>query len=1110
LIPVKKSIKLNKLLIYKASAGSGKTHLLTGFYLTLAFENPNNFSKILAVTFTNKAAEEMKERIVEEIDNIIKKGQQAGQFAEIQKNIGGSENELISKALQIRNNILHNYSQFSVGTIDSFVQKIARAFSFELGVNSTYKIEMDTEKSIDDLVRILYSQIGKDDKLRNWLLKFSDSKIREGKSWIVRDEISLLAREIFKENFQGFISQFSINQSDESFELALSQLNSLTLETVKSFENQMDGFSKKATGIIKNTNPCELPPGRNFDTIVNYLINKIHNKSYEPDTVAVQNSLNGIENWYAKSAKPIVINYIENIYPKLVPILENVINLYTSEYLNYMTAKSIRNNFFTFGILGSIAKLLPEYRNENNLMFISDASLLLKQIIGNNDAPFIYEKIGNRYNHILIDEFQDTSGFQWTNFKPLIENSLSENNRNLIVGDIKQSIYRWRGGDFKLLLRGVREDIDPELIHENSLDTNWRSKKNIIDFNNLVFEIAAKLIQNQLDEEIIKTEDIKNDFDNLLSEAYNDSYQMPPVKEGVKGGRVKIKFLESEEEDENFKETCGKATAIEINELLLNKNYEARDFCILVRTNGEAKSIVDSLLKYQTENTKTVSYEIISGESLFLSNNTAIRIIIDSLKYLNDNNDTVSLASLVFMYQKLHLKSDMTENDLFTSIYETEKLKKNLPAEFINVLDELRKYSIYELCEKLISGFGLNTKSENFPYLGAFQDILLDYSKRNSSDLVDFLEWWNLKGETKSLQMSDKQNAVKVMTIHKSKGLAFRCVIVPFANWKFDHGAMVSPNIWAKPSEQAFDIDVPLPIKYSANLKSTYFSNAWAEEKSGAALDALNVLYVAFTRPKEELIVFAKAKKARKKISDVSDLLYAAVSNDFTSEHENQKFINPATYYNSENQIFELKTNYLEKDSKKYLKDEIGSGITINSYPSFDITERLKISSDSDDFRIESVDYLKEKVDYGSLMHLILSKIKHLEDADSVLDNLYFAGYLSEIQKQELAQNVREILSRPVVKNWFSQDSEVFNEREIISKSGTLRIPDRVVIQNNEIVVIDFKFGEIRKEHEIQIKEYMQLLFEIYQKRPKGILYYAEKNKITEVSIDEQLYLFES
>jgi ATP-dependent exoDNAse (exonuclease V) beta subunit len=321
---------------------------------------------------------------------------------------------------------------------------------------------------------------------------------------------------------------------------------------------------------------------------------------------------------------------------------------------------------------------------------------------------------------------------------------------------------------------------------------------------------------------------------------------------------------------------------------------------------------------------------------------------------------------------------------------------------------------------------------------------------------------------------------------------------------------MVSPNIWAKPSEQAFDINVPLPIKYSANLKSTYFSNAWAEEKSGAALDALNVLYVAFTRPKEELIVFAKAKKARKKISDVSDLLYAAVSNDFTSEHENQKFINPATYYNSENQIFELKTNYLEKDSKKYLKDEIGSGITINSYPSFDITERLKISSDSDDFRIESVDYLKEKVDYGSLMHLILSKIKHLEDADSVLDNLYFAGYLSEIQKQELAQNVREILSRPVVKNWFSQDSEVFNEREIISKSGTLRIPDRVVIQNNEIVVIDFKFGEIRKEHEIQIKEYMQLLFEIYQKRPKGILYYAEKNKITEVRIDEQLNLFES
>ena len=580
---------MKNLHIYKASAGSGKTHLLSQNYLKLAFKNKNNFNKILAVTFTNKAAEEMKTRIIEEINNIIVKGNKSVHFDSIKEHLKNkTELEIINRAKEIRDNILHNYSMFSVSTIDSFVQSVVRAFSYEINVSSNYALELDTEKVIKELTELLYNEITDNKELQKWLIKFADFKLQEGKSWDFRREIGVLAYEIFKEKFQSIYS-FSYNTEENINNVDNKEkLNILLDEIYKiktDFEKKMNYIADKSDVILKNAgidNPKEL--GRNFGTITNFLCNKIRERKYEP-IKTVYNALDGLHKWHAKKAKKEIIAIISSVYKELYELIENAINEYEKNHCLYLSAKNTILNIHSFGILNDIASLLPEYRHENNLLLISDTTLLLKEIIGNNDAPFIYEKIGNKFKHILIDEFQDTSGFQWINFRPLIKNSLGEALFNMIVGDVKQSIYRWRGGDWKLLLSEVKESIGEAQVLEKTLDTNWRSKENIVDFNNSLFLTAPNIIQNQYNKELeeigdnnvlqeMKTEN----YYSILNNAYADCYQfLPNTKEKI-GGRVLVNFIKTTGTGNSyFKENVAELLPKAIENLLINKNYEARD-----------------------------------------------------------------------------------------------------------------------------------------------------------------------------------------------------------------------------------------------------------------------------------------------------------------------------------------------------------------------------------------------------------------------------------------------------------------------------------------------------------------------------------------------------
>ena len=1091
---------MQKLQIYKASAGSGKTYLLTENYLKLAFEYPDNFSKILAVTFTNKAAEEMKTRIIEELNNIINLKNKANHFESVKKHLNYKNNDaLVKRAIQIRDNVLHNYSMFNVSTIDSFVQKVIRAFSYEMNLSSGYDIELDTQKVIDDLTDKLYNSISENKNLQNWLIKFAKHKINDGKNWDFRKEIKELAKEIFKEKFQNLFNlEKDAEEERKKMIKFLSVLNSIKTD----FEKKMNKLKEDVFEILNTAEINNEKLGQKFTTITNQFLKKIPDRKYDDITKTFISSLDGIDKWHAKTSSVEIITTISSVYESLHSKVLEYFELFNNGSEKYYSAIYVIQSFHSFGILNDIAALLPEYRNENNILLISDTTLLLKKIIGDNDAPFIYEKIGNRFKSILIDEFQDTSNFQWTNFKPLIVNSLSQANYNLIVGDIKQSIYRWRGGDWKLLLNGAKNEIGPSLVEDMTLETNWRSKKNIVDFNNVIFQFLPRILQNQYNLEIDKiknTETLqaleKEGYKSIIIDAYKKNCQKVP--ENKEGGKVKIVFSDDKNSDENENSEIAEL----INNLILNNNKPS-DIGIIIRTNKEAKDTVNLLLDYQTKNAGAIKYQIISSESLYISNSSIVKLLVSAMKFINNKIDTVNIAQLVFEYQNIKVNSEINFNKIFLSVKD-ETYTDLLPDMFLEDIKALSKKSAYELTEELIRIFDLKFQKEDFTYLRAFQNEVSDFIKSKNGDLSEFLRWWDEKGITKSIQIPEEVDALQIMTIHKSKGLAFNILIMPFVNWNLEPSPQNSPLLWTNSKVKPFNEFSFLPVKYSNKLLNTIFRKDYFDEKLYSNIDALNMLYVAFTRAKNELYIFSKYKtNVKGAIKNVGQLLYEVINTN-TAEHNadcgDLQDLKP--YYNINDTTFLLDREH--EKSLEIIKEEKNDN-SLNfedgmEYPNNKWFGKVQIRYNSEDFFIESIEAIEEKVNYGTLMHRIFSEIKTEKDILPSLQKMYFDGFITKEEQKELEIKIIEVVNRKTVKKWFSGKYEVKNEEALITVKGDIRIPDRVIIGKEDVIVIDFKFGKVKEKYKEQILEYKQLIHEVYKLPTKAYLFYVEEDIIVEL-----------
>jgi ATP-dependent exoDNAse (exonuclease V) beta subunit len=685
----------------------------------------------------------------------------------------------------------------------------------------------------------------------------------------------------------------------------------------------------------------------------------------------------------------------------------------------------------------------------------------------------------------MIDEFQDTSGMQWRNFFPLVRDSLSSGNKNLIVGDVKQSIYRWRNSDGKLL----EEQLDTEFryngINHQSLDTNWRSLPNIIHFNNAFFKVAPDLLQIQYNSNSIEA--MPETYDTKIKRAYAESYQYIPKEKGNpdESGHIYIEFIDTEEHSD------WQAHVLEqlphTIESLQDKGYRLKDIAILVRTKKEGADVANRLLEYKGQYRQSqYRYDIISDEALYIKNSKSIKLVISLFRYLHHPADPALRALAVYEYYKF--KNRLTSEEAIRAHFTADA---QFPQEILNELNRIRELPLYEMAEEIFNLFqGAMNKNENI-YIQSFLDMILDFMVKKSSDLDAFLQWWDETGQNQSIYTSDGQDAIRIMTIHKSKGLDFEAVIIPFCKWEIDHKLPVI--LWCQPHIKPFNQLKLVPVKYSKNLQNTIFAYEYFDEKLHAYIDSLNILYVAFTRAKSELIIYSpRPSKNEAGIVSTSSLLWAALSCSI-EDKEGKDYVNLSRSMNEETGIFELgKSRILKK--KDGSKTNEGDA-TLDAIPSIPFGNRLKLKLNNKYFFTE-----KGRREYGTLMHEIISNISSPSDLPKTVEAYRLSGEITEQEQQEITALLSGYLANPQIAEWYSPEYTALNEIQILCPDATIARPDRVIIKNGEAIVIDYKFGEKEeKKYHKQVEHYMSLIRQMGYSSVKGYICYITLGIITEV-----------
>ncbi len=1083
---------MSKLSIVRASAGSGKTHKITSEFLKLLYRETDNFRHILAVTFTNKATEEMKSRIIGELHK-LSTNQDSVYLDFLSENTGLSERNIRTKSDIILKKILHNYSRFQVSTIDSFFQRIIRSFTREIGIQSGFTIELDTDNVLEEAINRLFLEANNNVSLMEWLINFAISRTEEGRNWNFKKVISELGNQVFKEEFKEFGDKIADKLNNKEFlksylsdlyriknhfENTLAEKGTRGLELISSYSLTVEDFNNKYTG----------PAG---------YFHKLAGRDFRKPGARVLEAVNSPEKWYTKSSG--LKSRIEEVFEKgLNGMLINVIDFFNDNYRDYLTSGIIISNIYTLGILSDITNEIFKYTNEKNLFLISDAAAFLNKIIENNDAPFIYEKTGNYFHHFMIDEFQDTSGFQWNNFRPLIGNSLAQNFDNLIVGDAKQSIYRWRNTNWEILTEKVYDEFFKESINNEPLNINRRSKRNIIDFNNSFFSRASEVLQMKFNDELSEfgvhpdTEKLKNNIIKI----YNDVWQSSEIPLDEGRGYVKIQFQDDRENNEV------KDNLIVILKELQDKGYRLKDIAILTRKKDEGKDIADFLIEYKNNHDAGEKYrfDVVSEESLYLSSSSAVKFIIAILRFFINENDNINNYFIVFEYlnyikNKEKCAIGILLND-YRSINYKSMINELLPESFTGEVDYLRGLSLYEMVERLVEIFSLSGIAGEIPFIQAFQDLVLEYSSRKSSDIYTFLEHWENTGLKKSISISEAQDAVRIMTIHKSKGLEFKAVILPYCIWSIDN-YLNKPVIWCKPPESPFNkLDI-VPVRYIRNLKDTLFAGDYYIEKLKTFIDNLNLLYVAFTRASDALFCITESSKSDSKISRISDLLYNLCSGNYDNtelKKENSELLSFDKYYDNDKNIFEYGSLENIKPGDYYKRHSAGR---IKGYTTSDSRKKLRIAYQARDFFAPDTDIKTSPLNYGKIMHEIFCSIITIDDIESAIEKVYIEGKIGLDQKKSIQQDIENIFTDIQIRSWFSGNWKVYNEKDIILSDGSVRRPDRVLIKDSSALVIDYKFGNVeRKEYLDQVNEYGLLLKEMGYSNIESYVWYMGAGKI--------------
>lgn len=1081
--------------IYNASAGSGKTYRLAYNYVRTIIRDPQNYSHILAVTFTNKATEEMKNRILKEL-HLLAAGKRSRYRKDLRQELKLGDAELQQRAAQGEALILHNYSRFTVLTIDRFFQRILRAFLHELDIDLNYSIELDTETLLSKSADMLIEEIRTKQELLNWMVNYAEQRIEEGKGWNLKKELTTIGKEIFKEEHRETLLTIPDRKK-------LKRLSGIIYNELHQLADTVIAVAKEGVRIIEEAGLtiADFPNGaRSGLGLRIYSIAEGNLDLSDAQERCLRESAEGVDaRWETKTS-----HKARSVQPTLQPIIGRLYDLYCSYCKTQRNIDLLNNTFYSFGVLGDLYKNMLTLCDSEQLMLLSETKNLLSEFITEEEAPFIYEKVGNRYKYYMIDEFQDTSLREWQNFLPLLYEAMSQTEEAvMIVGDIKQSIYRWRGGDWRILHSEAQQALathgEVRLI---PMEENYRSLPRVVQFNNHAIERVVQFNNELLNTAIAQThaegaltQQEAATMTDMLQHAYTFLKQNPTRNNPTAQGYVSVTHTPEKDDDLVIKRICH----------ILDLGYKPSDIMVLVRKNDEAATIAETLLAFKSENTNPAyNFDVMTQEALLIGKAPISRFIASVMQLSLTPKERIHRA-VVNQYLNRPLSEPFSEEE----------------QQFIATL---KLYSPEEAFELLSLYYHLSERSSELSYLQAMHELILNFCNNSSADLKSLLDWWNEKGHKQSMTIAKSEQTIEVCTIHKAKGLEKKVVIIPECVWSTKPKG--DSLYWDKGLTDPIAQLGKMPVRYE-KTPNTAFAHLTTKEYLYNCIDAVNLLYVAFTRAVEALHIFLYNKGKGNAHEVPNYYIHAGImailpqlleqselDGRYRTEptDEVDKNGNPIVVQHWEfgeecgpagDDLSADDAEYLnwEKEERNDPKQQL-----LQSYRS--ARPDLVLSLKSERYLEDGEESDLSPRNFGILMHKVFEEATTQTDLERSIERMKAEGLLTAADAEELRKMVFLALSNPTIGEWFDGHWEqVMTEGAILQPKATLRQgdklvrrPDRVMIAGNRAVVVDYKFGEQRAaQYRDQIRRYGELLRQMGYTQIEGWLWYVKLGKTEKV-----------
>ncbi|GAB2762086.1 UvrD-helicase domain-containing protein [Salinimicrobium soli] len=1037
----------NTFTIYDASAGSGKTFTLVKEYLKLLLTSgsDDSYKNILAITFTNKAVGEMKSRIIDSLKALsaTPSGDKAAALIKIlsaETNL--PEEEITRKSRNILKSIIHNYAAFEISTIDGFTHRVLRSFAKDLELPLNFEVELDTEEVLSEAVDRVINKAGEDKALTRVLVSFVLTKTDDDKSWDISRDLLEIAKLLTEETSQPFVNKIK-NKNLSDFQ----DLRKKVLQETAKREDQIIQTANRFFELIKDNG---IEPGDFKGSYCPNFFKKLQKGDFPDKFDAVWQINLADDPLYAKKLAEDKKSILDQLQPGIVELFEGA----KKGILEIQFLKAIEKNLVPLSLLSAIQNQIQEIKQENSILLISEFNAIIGKAVKDQPAPFIYERLGERYRHFFIDEFQDTSQLQWENLIPLADHTLSVQHTGAgfgsltLVGDAKQSIYRWRGGKAEQFMELCR-DKNPFNLEEKKvvvLPNNYRSAKSIVNFNNDFFRFSAACFQLEEHRELF----------------LNSSQESTTPQEGY----VNLSFVEAENADEEMEAYPQKV--LEILNDLQEQQIRKSDVCILTRKKKESIAVANFLNEH--------GISVISAESLLVSRAAEVQFINAVLKFcVEPAEKNTKFEILDFL-----LKHSIEVEDEFHFVkrvleLEGQKFFDTLKPHGIEIqLAELVSVSIYEAVEYIIRACEL-VKDSN-AYLQFFLDFVYEVSQSESAGIMEYLELWERKKDDLSIVVPEGENAVQIMTIHRAKGLEFPVVIYPFANSQISDTARES--LW---TDLPDGLNEEIPVAY---LKASDKMKQWPgqcpelyeELCAQSELDALNVLYVALTRPVQQLYIISKYdldKNGNERSGKFSGLFISYLKS-IGKWDESKEY-----HFGNRSELLQEQGKVLENVQQQHFYSSPTQSNDIS------IITRAGALWDSRQ---------KEAIEKGQLVHDLFAEIFSVDDVDQVLLTAKEKGLFKESDHEEILSMIRQVVDHEELSHLYASTNSCFNEKDMVSSQGEILRPDRINFNGNKVTIVDYKTGVEKQFHQEQITEYGQVLSEMAYEIEKKILVYINEN----------------